>query len=275
MKHWRMEDVRWSEFDLGKVDPEMVKLVRAAAMVERNADDYVTYLNHVFHDDKDFCLAAGNWAYEEIQHGDALGRWAELADPAWDYPASFARYREGYQIDLATESSIRGSRSGELIARCMVEVGTSTYYNALADAATEPVIKQICKLIAADEYRHFKLFYDHLRRYLRREELGLWGRLKIALGRIAESEDDELAYAFHCGNEPSALAYDHRRCSSAYLGGTLGYYRPRHIERATRMLFKTIGLPPRGWLSVAASGVSWILLNRRSAKFRAFRRPLQ
>ena len=35
-------------------------------------------------------------------------------------------------------------------------------------------------------------------------------RLRIALGRIGESEDDELAYAYHCGNEPESLAYQHR-----------------------------------------------------------------
>ena len=48
----------------------------------------------------------------------------------------------------------------------MVETGTSSYYTALAEATDEPVLRQICKLIAADEYRHFKLFYDHMRRYL-------------------------------------------------------------------------------------------------------------
>ena len=51
----------------------------------------------------------------------------------------------------------------------MVETGTSSYYTALGEATAEPVLKQVCKLIAADEYRHFKLFYDHMRRYLARE----------------------------------------------------------------------------------------------------------
>ena len=48
----------------------------------------------------------------------------------------------------------------------MVEIGTSSYYTALADATKEPVLQIICRQIAADEFRHFKLFYDHLRRYL-------------------------------------------------------------------------------------------------------------
>ena len=49
------------------------------------------------------------------------------------------------------------------------------------------MLKQICKLIAADEYRHFKLFYDHMRRYLGREKLGMFSRLKIA-GRADHRE---------------------------------------------------------------------------------------
>jgi hypothetical protein len=199
MKHWRIDEVGWDRFDRSRLDPEIVAIVKAAAMVERNGTDYGTYLNRVFHDDPAFCAAANNWSVEEVQHGDALGRWAMLADPTWDFETAFARYRSGYKLPLlAAENSVRGSRTGELIARCMVETGTSSYYSALADAATEPVLQQICRLIAADEFRHFKLFYDHLRRYLQRERIGFVSRLRIALGRIGETEDDELAYAYYC-----------------------------------------------------------------------------
>jgi len=107
-----------------------------------------------------------------------------LADPSWNFEAAFARYREGYRIDIKADASVRGSRTGELIARCMVETGTSSYYTALGDATQEPVLKQVCRLIAADEYRHFKLFYDHMKRYLSREELSFPKRLRVAAGRI-------------------------------------------------------------------------------------------
>ena len=201
-----MDEVAWNRFDASKLDPELVPLVKAAAMVERNGTDYAVYLNRVFADDPDFRQAADHWAEEEVQHGDALGRWAMLADPSWDYEVAFARYRAGYKLPLDATASIRGSRTGELIARCMVETGTSSYYSALAEAAAEPVLRQICKNIAADEFRHYKLFYDHMRRYLAREKIGLARRLRIALGRIGESEDDELAFAWHCGNQPELRA---------------------------------------------------------------------
>jgi rubrerythrin len=267
MKHWRLDEVSWQRFDPARVDPAIVPLVKAAAMVERNGTDYAVYLNRVFHDDPDFRRAADNWAVEEVQHGDALGQWAMLADPSWDYPACFARYRDGYKLPLDAEASIRGSRTGELIARCMVETGTSSYYTALAEATDEPVLQEICRLIAADEYRHFKLFYDHMRRYLGRERIGMLRRLRIALGRLGESEDDELAFAYHCGNDAEGMRYDHGRCIAAYMAGAIGFYRYRHIQRGMGMMLKSVGLPPRGRLSEVAARVMWTGAQWRRRRF--------
>jgi hypothetical protein len=269
MKHWRIEDVAWDQFDPSAVDPDIVPLVKAAAMVERNGRDYAQYLRNVFNSDPDFCKAADYWADEEVQHGEALGKWAAMADLGWDYPAAFDRYRNGYTIKVDADASIRGSRTGELIARCMVETGTSSYYSALAEATREPVLKQICKLIAADEYRHFKLFYDHMRRYLGRERISMLNRLRIALGRIGESEDDELAYAYHCGNEPETLTYDHSRCIAHYMAGAMGFYRYRHVERSTSMVLKAVGLPPQGRLSRFATKLAWRLMQWRYHRFEA------
>lgn len=267
MKHWNLDDVPWQDFQPQDVDPDILPIVKAAAMVERNGTDYAIYLNRVFVDDPDFRMASDNWAIEEVQHGDALGRWAMLADPAWDFEAAFARYRAGYKLPLDADASIRGSRTGELIARCMVETGTSSYYTALAEATKEPVLQHVCRLIAADEYRHFKLFYDHMKRYLEREKLGILRRLRIAAGRITESEDDELAYAYHCGNEPPSTEYRHQRCIAAYMHRAMGFYRYRHIERAVGMILKSVGLPPRGRLSAAAAKLFWTTIQRRRRKF--------
>jgi len=267
MKHWRLADVAWDAFDPARIDPDLVRIVKAAAMVERNGSDYALYLNGVFQDDPDFRAAADHWALEEVQHGDALGKWAMLADPAWDFEAAFARYRTGYIIKTDADASIRGSRTGELIARCMVETGTSSYYTALAEATDEPVLKQVCKLIAADEYRHFKLFYDHMHRYLRRERLSKLRRLRIALSRITESEDDELAYAYHCGNEPASQPYAHKRCIAAYMASAMSFYRYHHITRGMGMILKTVGLTPRGRLSDISARLAWGFLRRRQRRF--------
>jgi hypothetical protein len=270
MKHWHIDQVSWARFDPAAVDPGIVPLVKAAAMVEKNGDDYALYLRSVFADDPDFRDAAANWAVEEVQHGDALGRWATLADPAWDFDAAFARYRGGFRIDTAAQVSMRGTRTGELIARCMVETGTSSYYTAVGEATAEPVLREICRLIAADEYRHFKLFYDHMKRYLRRENLSFARRLRVAAGRIGESEDDELAFAYHCANDPPGTGYDHDRCIAAYMARAMEYYRPHHLQRGMGMVFKAVGLEPRGRLSDIAARGAWQLLRWRRERYRSY-----
>ncbi|MFT8892435.1 MAG: ferritin-like domain-containing protein [Acetobacter papayae] len=267
MKHWQIDQLPWDEFDISKVDPQLVPAIKAASVVERNSVDYAHYLNNVFHDDPDFRTAADLWALEEIQHGDALGRWAMLADPSWDYQSAFRRYRDFYQIPLDVRESVRGSRTGELIARCMVETGTSSFYSALADSTQEPVLKALCKQIAADEFRHFKLFYDHMHRYLERENIGLLKRIRIALGRVTESEDDELASAYYTTNEPPSLPYDHQRCIAAYMARTMKNYQPRHLRRVTGMVCKIVGLKPHGLLERSLFVVAKKLFFKRQRHF--------
>lgn len=262
-RHWTLDDLPWDRLDPSKADDGLVAIIKAAALVEYNGDDYATYLCNVFHDDPEFQQVARRWAVEEIQHGEALGRWAERVDPSWSLQRASRRFRDAYCLDLSVDQSVRGSRSGELIARCMVETGTSSYYTALGDACKEPVLKEICRHVAADELRHYKLFYTHLKRYLEREELGRFRRLRIALGRIMESEDDELARAYWAANAAEGEGYDHDRFSRAYLRRAYSYYRPGHIDRGMAMIFKAIGLKPQTRLFTAASRIAWWFMDRR------------
>ena len=249
MGNWTLETISWDRFDASKVDPEILRNIKAAALVERNAEDYGVYLGRVFADDAVFMESVKGWVVEEIQHGMALGRWAQLADPSWDFDAAFARFRAGYKVPLEASTSVRGSQAGEMMARCIVETGTSSYYSALKDAAQEPVLKQVCAKIAADEFRHYKLFYAHLRRCLKRDRLSRWSRLRIGWGRLAESEDDELAYAYFAANEPGDAVYDRKRSMQAYARRAYPLYRPFHVQRAMAMMLKAIGLSPTGRLN--------------------------
>ncbi len=182
MGSWTLETIAWDRFDASKVDSEILRNIKAAALVERNGADYGIYLARVFGDDPSFMESVSSWVSEEIQHGMALGRWAQLADPGWDFDAAFARFRAGFKLPLEASGSVRGSQAGEMMARCIVETGTSSYYSALKDASDEPVLKQVCAKIAADEFRHYKLFYAHLRRCLQRDRLSRLARLRIGWG---------------------------------------------------------------------------------------------
>src|SRR5262252_4674607 len=95
---WTLDDIDWSKFDRSKLDPRLVAAVKAAALVEFNAPDYVGYLKRVFKNSGPETLSAiEQWGCEESQHGRALGRWAEMADPEFRMDQAFARFRGGYR----------------------------------------------------------------------------------------------------------------------------------------------------------------------------------
>jgi rubrerythrin len=260
---WDMNEIPWEKLDHSKVTPDLIKVVKAAALVEYNAVAYSSYLERVFHDDPQFQEMSRCWATEEVQHGQSLGRWAELADPSWNLEEAMARFREGYKIEHINDAeSIRGSRAGEMIARCMVETGTSSYYTAIGTSTDEPVLKEICAKIAGDEFRHYKLFYDTLNRYLKQENMGKIKRLKVALGRIAESEDDELSYAFYAANANDKEPYDRKTWNREYMKRAYKFYQQPQIDRAVAMVFKACGFDPKGMGGKMASKAAWLLLQK-------------
>ena len=265
MKHWTSADIPWDRFDPARVDPDILCVIKAAAMVEKNSADYASYLRNVFPGDDAFAAAADEWAEEEVQHGDVLGRWAELADRNFDFAERFTIFKDGYRIPLDATASVRGSRSGELVARCVVEVGTSSYYTSLAYVTEEPVLKAICLKIAGDEFRHYKLFYTHLKRYVAAEKPGTLARLRVAVGRMLESDDDELAYAYYAGNSHGE-PYERRRNADAYAARAYRYYRPVIIERGIAMTFKATGLDPQGWFARVAARAAWRFMDWRQKR---------
>jgi rubrerythrin len=268
---WTLDDVAWSKFDRAKASPELIAAIKAAALVELNAPDYVSYLKKVFRDAGPATLdAIEQWGCEESQHGRALGRWAELADPEFKVDEAFARFRAGYKPEhFANDdtTSIRGSRRGEMIARCVVESGTSSYYTAIKDATEEPVMREIAGRIAADEYRHYKLFFETLQAQ-NEPDLPLWKKAMVAIGRITESDDDELAYAYYCANVPPSqaarLPYKRAYYAKVAAGLLNTIYRPNHIHKLVQMVAMAIGLKPQGRVVRLGGKLVWQMLRIRS-----------
>jgi rubrerythrin len=267
---WSLDDIPWANFDPTKLESGMIAAVKAAALVEYNAPAYVAYLSRVFGGSAESIADFERWGQEEAQHGLALGRWAEMADPSWNFQDAFARFYAGYQpphFQSDDTNSIRGSRRGEMIARCVVESGTSSYYSAIRDATDEPVLQEIAGRIAADEFRHYRLFYETLQAQ-EEPELPFWRRLLVALGRINESDDDELAYAYYCANvlpeEEAAKPYIRSVYAKASLERTSRIYRHRHIRKLVQMVAKAVGAKPQSGITEAAASLMWRVIRFRA-----------
>lgn len=250
MQHWTLDSIPWTQFDRTLVSPELVAFAKGASLVESNAADYVHYLKTVFADAPEIHTELERWGAEEKLHGDALRRWAELADPQFDYERAFQVFLANYRIPLEAEASVRGSRAAELVARCVVETGTSGFYLALRDAGEEPVFREICRRIAGDEVKHFHLFLNLLNtRYAREDRFGFLSRIKVILERSMEAGDEELCFAYFAANAPEA--FDPQRAgeySRLYMSRVSQIYHPKHFAHTANLLGKAAGWEVKPWL---------------------------
>lgn len=246
MAHWDLDSIPWHRFERTRVHPQLLAFARGACLVEFNADTYTDYLCRVFGDDARLQAQIRAWGEEEKQHGLALKRWVELADPGFDFHHSLSVFRAAYQqLPEDGDDSVRGSKARELVARCMVESGTSSYYSALRDATEEPVFKEICRLIALDEVRHFKLFRKALdRKYGPEEKLGFSSRFKVVVSRILETSDEELSLAYRAGNFPDEPIERERikEYSKDFMSRISRLYAPEHYSLIVSLTMKVLGI---------------------------------
>ncbi len=268
---WTLDDVQWSRFDPSKVEPNLLAAMKAASLVEYNAADYVAYLKRVLKDSGPETAASIElWGREEVQHGQALGRWAEMADPSFNFMEAFERFHAGYKPPhFASDDalSVRGSRRGEMVARCVVESGTSSFYSAIRDATDEPVLKEIAGRIAADEFRHYRLFYETLHAQ-DEPDLPFLRKLWVAVTRVNESDDDELSFAFYAANVPASQEavrpYVREEYARAAHAEAMTLYRRQHINKMVQMVAKAVGANPQSRMTAAASAVLWRVLRMRA-----------
>jgi len=263
---WKFEDIDWSQFDSRLVDFDIVRVLKAGSVIEHNGSDYGLYLKNVFAGDDVFIKEVDSWSNDEVKHGRVLANWVKLADPTYNFEERFKAYVDGFPIATDSKESIRGSRSAELLTRCMVEIGTSSFYSAIKDATDEPLLKQICGKIAADELRHFKLFYKHLQRYKKVEKLNLYQRFKIAVGRLFENEDDELAFAYYTANAETG-PYNCKHYTRMYGKSVYGFYNKLHVDRAMALFCKALGFNPTGWMQKGFSYLAFRILSSKAEKY--------
>lgn len=260
MEHasWQLGDIAWSKFDREKVNPHVLSALKTAALVEFNSPDYVSYLKNVFRNDVSVQHEIERWGEEERQHGLALKKWAELADPAFNFDQAVRDFKALYRVDMDVSASKRGSPAGEMLSRCVVESATSFFYTAIKDTTEEPCLKQICQFIARDEFTHYQLFLRIM------EELGGrpgWFKLLIiALQRVNELGDEELAsafYAAHFHHLEQKPKFDAELFASVYESRAVKVYQQQHAYRMSSMIARALGISPWGRLMKVVHPLIW------------------
>jgi hypothetical protein len=245
---WNMEALPWHELQRERIsgNEELFYLVTTASLIEITSDLYTrNLLQHYAGDEEVTTWLREGWEVEEVQHGRALREYARRAWPDFDWDAVYAAFLEEYGARCKPEALLP-QRSLEMASRCVVEMGTATFYTALERFADEPLLKRLARHIYEDEISHYKHFYKYFRRYRERDRVtraqvlgALWHRLKLI-----EDEDSYLALKYVYAARHPGRRYDRRvyktivkRCRAK-----ISCHVPH--ELSVKMLLKPLDMAP-------------------------------
>jgi rubrerythrin len=164
---WTVDDIPYDDVDPAVMQDqtELFFILAAASFIEITSDLYTRNLIEFYEGDDEIAdWLANYWEHEEVQHGLALKRYVQAAWPEFDWERAYRGFFEEYS-GLCLIENLAETRALEMVARCVVETGTSSFYRTLSEAAPEPVLKQITARISEDEVRHYKHFYHFFRHY--------------------------------------------------------------------------------------------------------------
>ncbi|MGC9235738.1 MAG: ferritin-like domain-containing protein [Thiomonas sp.] len=247
--HWTLDWIDFSRIQIEAVhdNDDLFYLLVSASFVESGSHTYTR--NLVAHFDTQPQIAdwlQSQWEPEELQHGRALRTYVQTVWPEFDWQTAYAAFFADYSR-LCTVEELEDDRALELVARCVVETGTATYYQTLRDLTAEPVLKDLAERIRIDEVQHYKHFYRYFRQLNAERGLSrarIFGALKRRLNELRTSDSDialRYVWAFrHAPNEADDVPFE-QVCQRLYR--RVGALLP--MEQAVKMLLKPLALPHR------------------------------
>ncbi len=247
-RHWSLDDIPWQTIrhDLVAGHEALFYLIASASLMESATDLYTANLIDYFAgDDEVTSWLERYWLPEELQHGRALRRYVEAAWP--DFPWEVVRERFVEEFRPFCDEALERARGLEMASRCVVEMGTASFYTGLSRASPDPVLALLTGRIAEDEVRHYKHFYRYFRKYRAIERPGrgdiapaLWRRLRMTGG------EDRLIVLKHVHRARHPHAPFDASVYRQLQGQCRKLLRPHFpIRMSVRMVLKPLALGPR------------------------------
>jgi hypothetical protein len=212
---WTLDDIPWDEIDREAVagDEILFFLVTTASFVETATDTYTHNLIEYYAGDPEIARwLEQHWQVEELQHGRALKRYVQLTWPFFDWEEVYAGFFKEFSAKCARDG-LESDRCLEAVSRCIVEMGTSSYYTAISGLSPDPVLAKLTDLIRQDEVRHYKYFYRFFSSYRRQEGTGRVPILRAILRRLRmlDFEDSSIALKHAYAIQHPGIEFDRRR----------------------------------------------------------------
>jgi hypothetical protein len=183
----RLERARWqlsTDIDFDAIDPSLVseqwrKDLRNICLTELSALYATEMFLRDFYTDIDFCSFISIWFYEEMKHHLTLRTYLERLGETFEeseLPALRLTFAPGPAIETLTMHFCGEQRLAH-------------WYTAFSHEGPEPGIRQIFKILAADELRHAACYAKYLRKAVTNKPEVLPAILKMSLWMMRSTND--------------------------------------------------------------------------------------
>jgi hypothetical protein len=207
-QHWRLDDIDFSaiQTELVQNDQFLFLTLASASFVEILSETYADNLIRHYQGDAEITgWLRNNWQRDEVQHGRALKAYVQTVWPLFNWEKAYEGFRVQYST-LCNMEQLEHHKGLELIARCVVETGTSSFYRAAQNYVREPVLRHLLEKIRSDEISHYVHFRRFFETYNRREQHSIaaisatiWRRLRDISGEDAYIAFKHVQAEFHPG----------------------------------------------------------------------------
>ena len=156
---WNMEtDIPWDQFDADKLSDEQARTIKMNAITEWAALPATEMFLRDNRDDSDFSAFMSIWFFEEQKHALVLMEYLRRFRPDLQ-PTEEELHKVRFEFDPAPPLET-------LMLHFCGEVRLNHWYRCAAEWHTEPVIKQIYKIISQDEARHGGAYLRYMKKAL-------------------------------------------------------------------------------------------------------------
>ena len=156
---WDMEkDIPWDSFDASLLTDEQAQTIKMNAITEWSALPATEMFLRDNRDDSDFSAFMSVWFFEEQKHSLVLMEYLRRFRPEM-VPTEEELHNVRFEFDPAP-------RLETLMLHFCGEIRLNHWYRCAADWHTEPVIKQIYKIISQDEARHGGAYLRYMKKAL-------------------------------------------------------------------------------------------------------------
>jgi len=235
------KDIKYDKIDVDSIKDNkyLFKNLVIASFIEITSDVYDMNLSKFYEGDEEMVNWLNNtWEEEEIQHGASLKKYINRVWPEFDWDKHYEVFRKNY-LPFCKVEFLEPTRAREMIARMVVETGTSTLYKAIANYAkdlNEPVLVDLALKISKDEVYHFEMFEKVFKKYKEEEKLSRTDIIKILYDRLKEINNEDVKIAFDAVNDDNE---DYAKFLEKTKGFAKKYYP---YKMATKMFMRPLGL---------------------------------